>query len=106
MNLPPMESEQLRQGTAPSISRPSPGNNHVSHTPIGLQIITAMCGRTRRENATGRRRFRLEGDGAQRSDEVGPQRFTNDVGLVDTVTIGAPLEQIRELVIEPGVDGG
>jgi hypothetical protein len=43
--------------------------------------------------------------GARRSGEVGPQRFTNDVGFVDTVTVGALLEQIRELVIQPGVDG-
>jgi hypothetical protein len=69
-------------------------------------IITAICGQAGHENAIRHREFRLDGDGAQRSDEVGPQRFTNDVGLVDTVTIGALLEQIRELVVQPGVDSG
>jgi hypothetical protein len=39
-------------------------------------------------------------------DEVGPQRFTNDVGLVDTVTIGALLEQIREVVISRALTVG
>ena len=60
--------------------------------------------------ATGTRsvtgRVRLDGIGVQRSAEVGPQRVTKDVGPVDAVTIGALLEQLRELVVHPGVDGG
>ncbi len=59
---------------------------------------------TRTRAVTGR--VRLDGDGGQRSYEVGPQRFTNDAGLVDTVAIGALFEKVRELVIESGVDGG
>jgi hypothetical protein len=78
------------------------GEGHPSHRASSRPCSGELAARTR--SVAGR--FRLEGDVAQRSDEVGPQRFTNDVGLVDTVTIGALLEQIRELVIQPGVDRG
>jgi hypothetical protein len=66
-----------------------PGAHHHGHVRAG------------RENAIGRREVATAGGAAKRSDEVGPQPCTNDVGLVDTVTIGALLEQIRELVIQP-----
>jgi hypothetical protein len=61
-----------------------PGAHHHGHVRAG------------RENAIGRREVATAGGAAKRSEPC-----TNDVGLVDTVTIGALLEQIRELVIQP-----
>lgn len=78
-------------------SMPTPLDGYRS---IGLVLVVS------REKTGVVGRLRLQGEGAWRSDEVGPQRFADDVGLVDTVTIGALLEQISEVIIQPRVDRG
>jgi len=40
------------------------------------------------------------------SAEVGPQGLADDVGFVDAFVIGTLREQVSEVVVEPGVDGG